>query len=184
MEHRNDDELLVGLKQGDISAFNALFKKYWKELYRFLYSNYRNSELSEDAIQDVFASLWEKRESIEIRNVKAWLYQAVRYRIASNFQKIKLTELHHDVADSLNHVNDVEDQLNYKETVLHIKSSIKELPTRCREIFYMSRFKNLSNHEISTQLNISKRTVENQISLAMRKLAGIITSIFVLIFMR
>lgn len=178
MEQREDEDLLVRLKDGEVSAFNALFKKYWKELYRFSYRIYKDSELSEDAIQDVFASLWEKRTSNEIRNAKAWLYQAVRYRIASNFQKVKFSELHQDVLDTLGNTNDVEEQLYYKETVQLLNSSVKELPTRCREVFYMSRFDNLTNQEISDQLHISKRTVENQISIAMRKLAGIITSMF------
>jgi RNA polymerase sigma-70 factor (family 1) len=178
MERREDEELLDRLKDNQVSAFDALFKKYWKELYRFSYSIYKDSELSEDAIQDVFASLWEKRASNEIRNAKAWLYQAVRFRIASNFQKIKFSDLNQEVLEALHHSNDVEEHLYYNETVQRLNSSVKALPARCREVFYLSRFDNLTNQEISDQLKISKRTVENQISIAMRKLAGIITSLF------
>lgn len=170
-DNYSDDRLLELIRSGNNLAFNRLFDRYWKSLYAYSYKIFKDHDLSEDAIQEVFASLWEKRETLNIKNVKAYLFQAVKFRIAANIRRVRFTELHLQVLDKLNYVRDVEDRINYQELNTRIENALKVLPDRCREIFYMSRFRNMSNQEIADQLNISKRTVENQISRGLQQLS-------------
>ncbi|MBT28862.1 MAG: RNA polymerase sigma-70 factor [Thalassobius sp.] len=176
----SDQDLFDEIKRGDQQAFNELFNRYWKSLYAFSFSTFQDSNLSEDATQEVFTSLWEKRQKLIIQNIRAYLFQAVKFQIAANIRKSRFTDLHIKTIDKINYIRDVEEQMNYQELDKKLENTLQELPERCREIFYMSRFEHLSNQEIADKLNISKRTVENQISRALQKVSSSIeTSYFI-----
>lgn len=179
----SDDKLIELIKTGNNLAFNQLFNRYWKSLYAYSFKVFKDHNLSEDAIQEVFGRLWEKRETVEIKNVKAYLFQAVKFQIAANIRRVRFTELHLQVLDKLNYVRDVEDRINYQELNNRLENALEELPDRCREIFHMSRFQNMSNQEIADRLNISKRTVENQISRGLQKLSQSLETAHLLIIL-
>ncbi len=179
LDTTSDEQLWALVKESNRLAFNELFNRYWKKLYSFTYGTFRNHELSEDAIQEVFTSLWDKRGDLEIRNVKAYLYQAVRFQLAANIRKVQFSELHIATIDKIRYVMDVEEKINYEELHQKLQQILDELPDRCREIFYMSRFQHFSNQEIADKLNISKRTVENQLSRALQKISTSIETTFI-----
>lgn len=169
--HSADDLALIQqITKGNKMAFNTLFDRYWKDLYAFAFSLYRQSDLVEDCLQEVFAAIWERRDSLEIKNPRSYLFQAVRFQVSGQIRKIKLDEPTEAIINSLNYADKSQHQLEFHELVEQINGITQELPRRCAQIFRMSRFEHLSNKEIASQLDISIRSVENQITTALQKI--------------
>lgn len=166
----DDLALIRQIKAGNKMAFNTLFDRYWQDLYAFAFSLYKQKDLVDDCLQEVFAAIWERRDSQEIKNPKAYLFQAVRFQVASQIRKIKLDESTDAIINSLNYADKIQHQIDLKELQHQIDGVVEGLPRRCAEIFRMSRFDHLSNKEIAAQLRISIRSVENQITTALQKI--------------
>lgn len=166
----DDLALIRQIKAGNKMAFNTLFDRYWQDLYAFAFSLYKQKDLVDDCLQEVFAAIWERRDSQEIKNPKAYLFQAVRFQVASQIRKIKLDESTDAIINSLNYADKIQHQIDLKELQHQIDGVVEGLPRRCAEIFRMSRFDHLSNKEIAAQLSISIRSVENQITTALQKI--------------
>lgn len=125
-----------------------------------------------DVIQEVFVWVWENRESWTISNTKSYLLAAVKYKVANEIRKGKLRMvafeswkervMNHQVVDNR--------ELEVKELQRIIRDFTGQLPPRCQEIFRLSRFEHLTNREIADRLNISEKTVENQITIALGRL--------------
>jgi RNA polymerase sigma-70 factor, ECF subfamily len=162
--------LITGLRNKDKAVFDCIFNYYYSGLCTYSLKYIKDKEIIEDIVQDFFVSLWVKSSQINITDsIKSYLFASVKNRC---FDYLK----HHKVEEkfSLNTLNNTEenDSNLYVETELReaIASGLEKLPPRCREIFEMSRFKGMKNQEIADKLNISKRTVELQISLALKTL--------------
>jgi len=167
-----DDELLKSIASGDRMAFTALFYRYWEDMYRSAFFVTQDREVSMDVIQEVFVWVWENRESWTISNTKSYLLAAVKYKVANEIRKGKLRMvafeswkervMNHQVVDNR--------ELEVKELQRIIRDFTGQLPPRCQEIFRLSRFEHLTNREIADRLNISEKTVENQITIALGRL--------------
>jgi len=167
-----DDELLRNIASGDRQAFTALFHRYWEDMYRSAYMVTRDREVSMDVIQEVFVWIWENREVWTISNTKAYLLTAVKYKVANEIRKGKLRTVAFAgwKERALKHQVEYHNELEIIELKRIIKDFTGQLPPRCQEIFRLSRFENLSNREIADRLNISEKTVENQITIALGRL--------------
>lgn len=167
-----DDELLKNIASGDRQAFTALFHRYWEEMYRSAYFVTRDREISMDVIQEVFVWMWENRESWTISNTKSYLQAAVKYKVANEIRKGKLRSVAFEGwKDRVNSRQMVDNwELEVKELQRIIRDFTGQLPPRCQEIFRLSRFEHMSNREIADRLNISEKTVENQITIALGRL--------------
>jgi RNA polymerase sigma-70 factor (ECF subfamily) len=172
LTHFTDENLIQLLQKGDRNAFEALYRRYWRKLYLLAYQKLRNRELAEELVQDLFMSLWIKQENLQIRtSVGAYLSMAVRYMIIRFFQKERM---HHQYEQNAvlfpQYANTTEDEVAFHDLQEVIEQEINKLPLKCREVFLLSRHHNLSQKEISLQLNISEKTVENHIGKALRNL--------------
>jgi len=151
-------------------VFEEIFKVYWPKLYVYSFKIMRNQEICEDLLQEIFSSFWLQRNEVKIRNLSAYLFQAVRFQIYKYYRDTRYELLDIDKFEHIMHLNATDDLLNLKETKELIVQYIDELLLRCREIFYLSRFQGLSHKEISDKLNISNQTVKNQITIALKYL--------------
>ncbi len=150
------------------TEIETIFRKHYKDLLAFAYTYTNNIHDSEEIVQEVFLSVWEQRKKINIdRSLKNYLMGAVKFK-AINFQKrhIKYS------FENENHELDIIEELKINDNNLNrkLRENIKKLPDQCRTIFLLSRFTNLTYAEIASHLNISKKTVETQISIALKKL--------------
>lgn len=167
-----DKVLLELISSGNRKAFTSLYYRYWMDLYRSAYYVTRNRAISMDVVQEVFVWFWENREKWEVSNTRSYLQAAVKYKIANAIRKDKLRSLAFEgwKEEMQNQQVTVIRELEVQELRQVILDFTGQLPERCQEIFRMSRFEHMSNKEIATKLNISEKTVENQITIALRRL--------------
>ena len=167
---RSDQELLELLKNDDNLAFKELYHRYFKRLYHQAYKMLKDDTLSKDIIQEVFLQLWKKRETQQIESLNAYLYAVTRFQV---FKVIRSGKSHVDVFEVENELplcRSTEQVLAEREVSSAFFDGLSVLPEKCRTIFSMSRVDCLSNREISMVLSLSPKTVENQITIAIRKM--------------
>ena len=140
-------------------------------LYHYAYNIVAEDMTAEEAVQEVFLKLWQKRENINIEtSVKAYLYRAVHNHCINFMNREKLKEKYqrHVSHSTPDYGRSPLSELQAKELYSGILAALKLLPEKCRTVFYLSRQEELSYKEIATQLGISVKTVENQISKALK----------------
>ena len=164
-----DHQLIKLMKEDNNLAFNGIYNRYWKRLLTYTSKILNDQSLAEDVLQDVFTKLWLNRNEVKIDNLESYLFVAVKNKSISLFRKVKFTPLDEEIIENLlQHNIEADAYIISNELEDGIFKVIKKLPKRCRDIFYMSKFRNYSNEEIAQYYNISRRTVENQLYIALK----------------
>ncbi|MGS2761558.1 RNA polymerase sigma-70 factor [Sinomicrobium sp. M5D2P9] len=158
------------VRNSDRNAFNNLFALLWEPMYIYAASIVSDSAVAEDLVQEVWIDYWQRREEVQIRNIKPYLYRAIRYRCYNVLRDSKFTAIQIETANTITTPAETELEEDFTELSKRIQVIISELPQRCQEIFTLSRIHQFSNKEIAKKLQISQRSVENQLSLALGKL--------------
>ncbi len=158
------EELLFRIKEDDQRAFDELYSRTWKQLYIKTYSKLKIEDLSKDIVQEVFVDFWNKRHARDIQNVQAYLMQAVKFKVLDEFRKSRyeFVELDHFI-EQIRDSNDADSQLISKEFFTALKAWIETLPAKRREIFKLKYEEGLTNKEIAERLDVSVKTVQNQL---------------------
>lgn len=169
----SDLKLVELIRREDHVAFETLYQRHWPKLYQSAYNVCRERETCMDICQEVFIWFWEHRDSLSfIGSVQGYLLAAVKYKMISHIRKGKVKDSFAVSAKSLSEVYTIAESIEVKELQSIIREFVDTLPDKCGEIFKMSRNEHLSNKEIAGKLSISEKTVENQITIALRKLKG------------
>jgi RNA polymerase sigma-70 factor (ECF subfamily) len=168
-----ESDLIVRLKEGDQTAFELLFHFYFAGLvmYSTQFTSSRNE--AEEIVQKFFVRLWQKRQQIiPSDSLKSYLFSSVKNSSLNFLKHKKIEERYIRQLTKLSDSHLVYDPDLYIASELQekIRCSIDLLPERCREIFILSRMRGKKNEDIAIELNISKRTVETQISKALKVL--------------
>ena len=167
-EIKQISDLANKVLKSDNGAFNKLFELLWEPLFVFAQSIIMDEDGAKDIVQEVWIDYWNRRRKIENKNIRAYLYQAVRYKVYNHLRSNNLNTIQLSVINELRMNSKVEEQYNFENTLLLINNSMKNLPARCKEIFILSKIEGINNDEIAKRLGVSKRTVENQISIALK----------------
>lgn len=166
-----EKELLKDLSAGDKTAFAAIYHQYWELLLGMAYNRLKDLQAAEDIVHDVFAGIWINRQKQEIQSLRNYLATAVKYRIlkevrksavARNYQK-KLTGIY--VTES-----DTDAAMDNKCVLQLLQKEVAVLPEKCRLVFRYSREQGLTVREIAEKMQISPKTVENQLHKALHRL--------------
>ncbi|MFD2556794.1 RNA polymerase sigma factor [Sphingobacterium tabacisoli] len=181
-----DNELLSGLKRSERSAFNSIYEKYSSVLYKTSFKRIPDSDLCNDIIHDIFLALWENREKSNIINLKAYLFQSLRYLIIDHIQRKGKTEKLFQNYLYFLQKDYIGTDHTIRSTLLEqlIDEEVKRLPEKMRMVYLMSRQQHLSHEEIAGKLGISKDTVRAHIKQALRRLRirlGMILFLLILI---
>ena len=172
--NNNDETIFKRIKDNDEKAFEWLFKKYYAPLCRYVYTHVKDQDDSENITQEVLIHIWNNRRNVTIHtSVSSYLYRSVKNH-AINF--LKKNSKH--VMESIENMPGFEianeapeiDENEFSEIEKKISEAFDLLPEKCKRIFLMSRIDNLKYREIAEQLNISIKTVETQMSIALKKL--------------
>jgi RNA polymerase sigma-70 factor (ECF subfamily) len=166
----SDEKELESIRAGDETAFEVVFKRYYQTLCNYAYTYLPDREEAEEVVQSAFLVLWERRGSGIHSSVKAYLFSMVRNSSLNAIKHKKVRQKHAEeqlathpgAAESVAHTvisNELEER---------IAKALQKLPEQCRLIFKMNRFEELKYAEIASELNISVKTVENQIGKALK----------------
>lgn len=167
-----EEQLFNKLKAGDENAFDQLFNSYYKYLVYIAFQYLKDDERSKDVVQEVFMDLWKRRSEIQInQSLKAFLRRAVINKSLNIIRKNERISYLEAFDGQQPDQNQVDDLFEYKELEEVISNCVAMLPTRCQEIFKLSRYENLSHKEIAAQLDISTKTIENQMTKALKRIA-------------
>lgn len=165
--------MLVLLSNEDQQAFETLYERYWEDLYLLAYLMLGNKDASKDIVQEVFIWLWEHRLSSQIKSLRAYLKTAVKYKVANYIRSGNIRERFFEelsaVSTSLDDASALE-MIKMKQMQECMHQEIEQLPDKCKEVFLLSREAHLSNKEIAQRLQISVKTVESQMTIALRRL--------------
>jgi RNA polymerase sigma-70 factor (family 1) len=185
----SDPEIVSAIRQGDEAAFEQTFRKFYGRLCNYANSLLKDSDEAEEVVQTVFLTIWEKRADLEITfSIKAYLYRAVHNHCLNRFKHAAIKEAHkeysgHFIAQSYESVTQA---IHASELEEQIERAVSKLPAQCQKAFRLSRFEELKYHEIAERLDISIKTVENQIGKALRilrvELADYLPSMLVSLF--
>ncbi len=170
-DHNN---LLPSLRNGDQRAFEVIYDFFSDRLYRYVHSRVRVKETSEEIVQEIFVSLWIRRESLEITiSIGSYLYGAAKHKILSHIRsdivrKKYAADFTLFCAERMD--NSSQELMELKDLQQIIDDRVTELPKKCQTAFRMSRMEHEPIQRIAERMNISNRTVENYISQALKHL--------------
>ena len=165
---RTDAELLALLRAGDRTVFTAIYDRYCSALYRVAFRILNDDDIAKDVVQEAFIMLFEKAKERIILNLQAYLFQTVKYQCFMHLRAGRISEKHLHQMNLIVASNELEEEMDAKELQSQLDKSIATLPEKCREVFYLSRFESLPNRKIAERLKISQKTVENQITKALK----------------
>jgi RNA polymerase sigma-70 factor (ECF subfamily) len=164
---------IEGIRRGDAKAFERLFHEYYSGLFRFVWHYVKSSESAKEIVQDVFARIWERREEFNPhRSPKAYIFTMAKNLALDHLRHERVV---HEWAEDPavlfpRESQSLEDQINQKLLLEDLQKAISHLPERCRMAFILSRYDGLSYSEIAQIMGVSVKTVDTQISRALRVL--------------
>ncbi|MCX6327139.1 MAG: RNA polymerase sigma-70 factor [Bacteroidia bacterium] len=168
------DQLALRLKLGDEQAFELLFRKYYVRLCAFANKFLNDPEEAQEIVQDVFTKIWEGREEIDPEDsLKSYIFKIAQNLSINKLRRKKVESRYAEIYKLVyieQHEFSAHESLLARELEENIAHSIGKLPSECRKVFELSRNEGLKYREIADTLHISVKTVEAQMSKALRSL--------------
>lgn len=162
----------MGITKITKEKFDQYFNDYYTNLCRFTLTFVVDAPVAEEIVQEVFVYLWEKRGSIEIKNsIRAYLYVATKHAALKYKRAGTIRKKYEDDYSQNREISEELDALSEsRELTELLNAAIDRLPEKCKEIFKLKYYEELSYKEIAEKLNISPKTVDNQIGIAIKKI--------------
>ncbi|MEH6657353.1 RNA polymerase sigma-70 factor [Leeuwenhoekiella marinoflava] len=150
--------------------FEKVYNIYWEKVYAVCYNNTKKMELAQGMTQDIFKSLWERRDNLQIKNIENYLVRAAKLKVSEYYRNKAIREKNLNVAceNYCDSTNCTEDDISFSLLVEELELLVEKLPCQCRNVFKMSREQGMSNKQIAAQLKITERAVEYHISKALK----------------
>ena len=167
----NDREFFDLLSTDAEKAFEWLFRRYFSELCQVVYRVAHDEHLAQDLVQEVLYELWRKRDKLTISiSLRAYLKRAVLNRTLNYLRDNRQWSSEERMPEIAVEESDPVDLLRSEELQELVDAAIEELPEKCRMVFVLSRYEELSYRDIATELGIAEKTVENQVAKALKYL--------------
>lgn len=172
LSQHSDEELLALIARDDERAFEVLFDRYWEVAHMTAASKLKSDAASEEIVQDIFLSLWERRRDLRVENFSRYLQVAVKYKaltyISQQLARSKRLEEYQELIP-------VEEertlgQIEYDELMKALEQGVRELPAKTQAVFRMNRLEGQSVSEIASQLNLSEKAIEYHITRSRKEL--------------
>ncbi len=163
-----DEQLASLLKEGDHGAFTQIYELFKRKLLAMAYNYCRDKALAEEVVQEVFVSLWEKRQDVAIKSLEAYLATSIKFSVFRTLQR----DLHRKEL-AAQHYTPTAITYDHEEVYArflqeYIDGIVENLPEKCRLVFIYSRKDGLNNREIAQKMDIAEKTVEAHLSKAIK----------------
>ena len=165
------DEILVKmLKAGDHAAFREIYKRYWKSLFLAAQRKLKSEETCEELVQNIFLTIWEKRDTLLIGNLRGYLFSALKYQVVDQLRRELLAEKYSGFLQAKEEQYDEtpEAALHFRDISAIFESIFAQLPAKTSRVFHLSRIEHKSTKEIAALLDIPERTVEYHITQSLK----------------
>ncbi|WP_407427185.1 RNA polymerase sigma-70 factor [Arcticibacter sp.] len=165
-----DKELILLLVIGDEPAFAEIYKRYWKRLLAIAYRHTMDKALAEEIVQEIFISLWTRREKLSIASLEAYLATAVKFSVYKSFYRQKRRSEVERGNCAKERCTLSEEQMEARFTQEYINKLVEQLPEKCKLVFKFSRNSGLNISEISREMGIAEKTVEAHLTKGLKML--------------
>lgn len=176
MNNQLTDNIITDLKKGSHNAYESVFIAYFPKVKYYINGFVKSTDIAEELTQNVFLKIWENHQSlaISVKSFDSYMFtiaycQTIDYLRSKQVRDSFCRDQMIQQADTVC----TEDKYIAEETKLLVEMEIENMPEKRRKIFKMSRYEGIPNYKIAEQLNVNQRTVENQLSLAMKKIREI-----------
>ncbi len=170
----NELIILAKIKEGDIKAFEEVFRRYYSPLCWYAAGITGNMESAEEIVEELFYTLWKNKEQLQIfQSLKSYLYRSVRNEAVQYCEHQEVRERYCTAVRTEGELEtppDPQREMEYKELQALIQQVLDKLPVRRREIFHMHRKQGLKYAEIALSLSLSVKTVEAEMTKVLRTL--------------
>lgn len=166
-EFQADNEFIEKLREGDVEAFDQVYKRYAEKLYAFSLKYLKSKEEAEELVQSVFLKVWENQKKLKKEtSFKSYLFTIAYNEICNIFRRRKYQQNFLSTIDieGTEASEETEEQIDFVFVKEQVDQIVAQLPEKYRKVFMKSRKEGKSTKEISDELNLSKGTVDNYIS--------------------
>jgi RNA polymerase sigma-70 factor (family 1) len=157
----------------DEKSFRVLYECYWEKVYAVCYNHVRQVEIAQGMVQDIFRSLWERRDTLEITtSPEKYLVRSAKFKVFEYIRNTQTRKEHFEKAMSgyTGYIHATEHEVVYNNLKGQVDTLVDSLPDKCRRVFRMSREEGLTNKEIANKLGITERAIEYHIARALTTL--------------
>ncbi len=165
-----DEVLMNSLRNDDARAFEAIYRRYWRQLFVFVYRQIGSTEEAKEVLQDLMLSLWQNRSDSNVYNLRSFLFIAARnlvnmhFRREINLRKYREYQLMRDVIESV----EADSAVNEKEILAAIENALQKLPEKTANIFRMSKLDHVSINKIASRMGLSDKAVKYHLTKSMK----------------
>lgn len=163
------ENLLVRLRGGDEKSFVIIYDHFWEKLYYVAFQKLQSQEAAEEVVQEVFLTLWNKRQELEIETLQSYLAAMVRYSVYRYYAKEQsLRNRETNYYENQLHERDLGEDINNKLILDKIFELSNVLPEKCRLVFQYNKLEDRSLKEVAKRLNIAPKTAEAHLTKALK----------------
>lgn len=175
-----DQQLLSSLKHSEERAFTEIYNRYWEQLYRSACRKLNDAAPAKEIVHDVLIDIWKRRETLAVDHLPAYLEKAIRFRVINYLNRHKATSFLDAFQTILYSPFEADSQVNMQDFLKLLNAWIDALPEKRRQIFLKHYFENLSAREIALELNLSTKTVQNNLSITTQQLKAWLSQLMTL----
>lgn len=164
----DDIQLMELLRAGSEPAFTEIYNRYWEKLLGIAYGHTKDKSTAEEILQEVFLSLWNRKEVIEVQSLQGYLATAVKFSIFKQHQRQRRRIEIEQSEYKVQLLSEDEDEIDARFLKEYINGIVEQLPEKCQLVFRYSRESGLNIPEIAKEMNIAEKTVESHLTKALK----------------
>jgi len=166
----SDDKLMQRLREGDKQAFIEIYEKFWYKIFLIAYQRLRKKELAQELVQNLFLKIWEKRSSLQIRNIESYLFVSIRHAIIDHINAELLATHYNEYCSIFSAVKEetTERMVAFDEVSNALEEGLNMLPEKSQQVFRLSRLNNWPIDKIARHLALSEKTVQYHLTRSLK----------------
>ena len=170
LEAYSDEQLLTAIRNDDAQAFSEFVRRYWKKAYHITYSKVRSQPVTEEIVQDLFTTLWDKRATLSIGNVYAFIFTCVRNKSINYIESQLVRKKYWDYYKAFipQQEESTRREVEFNELMQAVETCVETLPEKSRSVFRLSRLEGMPNREIAERLNLSEKSIEYHLTKSLK----------------